>query len=56
MIEYLKGVRQEAKKIVFPEKEEVRKNTITVIAVCTVCAAFMWAISTVVIEGLKVIM
>jgi preprotein translocase SecE subunit len=56
MIEYLKGVRQEARKIVFPEKNEVKRNTLIVLGVCTACAAFMWAISSLVIEGLKVIM
>lgn len=56
MLEYLKGVRQEARKIVFPEKDEVKKNTITVIGVCITCALFMWAVSSLVIEGLKVIM
>jgi preprotein translocase SecE subunit len=56
MLEYLKGVRQEAAKIVFPEKEEVRKNTLIVLAICTVSALGMWGVSTLVIEGLKVIM
>lgn len=56
MLEYLKGVRQEAKKIVFPEKEEVRRNTLIVLGVCIACATFMWAVSSLVIEGLKVVM
>lgn len=56
MLEYIKGVRQEAKKIVFPEWDEVKKNTLIVIGVCTACALVMWAISSLVIEGLKVVM
>lgn len=56
MIEYLKGVRQEARKVVFPEFDEVKKNTLIVLGVCAACALFMWGVSTLIIEGLKVIM
>lgn len=50
LIEYLKGVRKEAKKIIFPTKDEVKKNTLVTIAVCAGCAVLLWGVSEIVIK------
>ena len=55
MIEYFKSVRKEAGKIVFPTKEELKKNTITTLAVCTGAALFLWGISELVIKVIQVV-
>ena len=56
MIEYHKGVKKEAEKIVFPEKKEVKRNTIIVFGVCTFAAIYLWGITSLVIEALKAVM
>ena len=45
-IAYLRGVRQELKKVVWPTKEELASNTVIVFAVCIFFALAFWAIDT----------
>ena len=56
MFNYLKGVKKEIKKTVFPTTEEVKRNTLIVIAFCSVISLVMWGITTTILEGLKVIL
>lgn len=56
MFETIKGVRSEAKKIVFPTFDEVKKNTAVVIGVCTAAALLLWGVSELIIIGLKVVL
>ena len=56
MLEYIKGVRKEASKIIFPDKEDIKRKTLIVFAVCGASALFLWGISELVIEGLKVVL
>jgi len=55
MFKYLKEVRKEAGKIIFPTKEELKKNTITTLVVCTGAAVFLWGISELVIKVIQVV-
>ena len=43
---YLRGVRQELKKVVWPTREELTSNTIIVFAVCIFFALAFWLIDT----------
>ena len=43
---YLRGVRQELKKVVWPTREELTSNTIVVFAVCIFFAVAFWLIDT----------
>lgn len=54
MWEFIKGVRKEATKVVFPTWDEVKKNTLIVVAVCAASALVLWGVSELIIEGLKV--
>lgn len=53
MIEYIKGVRKEAGKVIFPDSEEVRKKTAIVIGVCGACALLLWGMSELVLLALR---
>lgn len=53
MLEYIKGVRKEAGKIVFPTAEEVRRNALIVIGVCAASALVLWGISEAILFVLK---
>lgn len=44
--DYLKGVKLEMKKVVWPTKKELSAYTITVIATCLVFGLAFWAIDT----------
>ena len=55
MIEYIKNVRAEAKKVIFPEKNEVKNSTITTIAVCTAAALLLWGASELVIKLISLV-
>lgn len=51
--EYLKGVRLEMKKVVWPTKKEMISYTVVVIATCAVFALGFWLIDTGVLAALK---
>jgi preprotein translocase subunit SecE len=44
--EYLKGVRSEFKKVVWPTKKETYKYTGVVLVVCAFFALFFWLLDT----------
>ena len=44
MLEFIKGVRKEAKKITFPEMDEVKKYALVVIGICAVTAVLLWGV------------
>ena len=46
LIAYLKGVRQELKKVVWPTREELGTSTVVVIVTCAFFALAFWAIDT----------
>jgi len=43
---YLRGVRQELKKVVWPTRNELGANTVVVFAVCAFFALAFWLIDT----------
>lgn len=49
-IEYIKGVKAEARKIIFPEPKEVRNDTLIVLGVCVSSALGLWAVSELIIK------
>lgn len=51
--EYLKGVRVEMKKVVWPTKKETASYTTVVILTCAVFALGFWLIDTGVLAALK---
>ncbi len=53
MFEYLKGVRQEMKKVVWPTKEELGTNTVVVLVTCAFFAVAFWLIDTGFLAALK---
>ncbi|MBQ0005636.1 MAG: preprotein translocase subunit SecE [Clostridiales bacterium] len=53
MFEYLKGVRQEFKKVVWPTREELGTNTVVVLATCAFFALAFWLIDTGFLAALK---
>ena len=50
---FLRGVRQELKKVVWPTKEELTTDTIVVIACCAFFALMFWLIDTGFLAALK---
>lgn len=44
--EYLKGVKAELKKVVWPTRKETLKLTAIVIVVCALFALFFWLVDT----------
>ena len=54
--EYLRGVRTELKKVVWPTRKEVVSYTAVVIAVCAAFALLFWVIDTGVLAALKAIL
>ncbi|MBR0373149.1 MAG: preprotein translocase subunit SecE [Mogibacterium sp.] len=46
LLAYLRGVRQELKKVVWPTREELTSNTVIVFAVCIFFALAFWLIDT----------
>lgn len=53
MFEYLKGVRQELKKVVWPTREELGTNTAVVLITCVFFAVAFWLIDTGFLAALK---
>lgn len=54
--EYLRGVRTEMKKVVWPTRKEVVSYTAVVIAVCAGFALVFWLIDTGVLAALKAVL
>lgn len=54
--EYLKGVKVEMKKVVWPTKKEVGAYTAVVIATCAIFALGFWLIDTGVLAALKAVL
>ena len=54
--EYLKGVRLEMKKVVWPTKKELVSYTGIVIATCAIFALGFWLIDTGVLAALKAVL
>ena len=54
--EYLKGVRVEMKKVVWPTKKETASYTTVVILTCAVFALGFWLIDTGVLAALKAVL
>ena len=44
--EYLKGVKAELKKVVWPTRKEAAKLTLIVFIVCAIFALFFWLVDT----------
>lgn len=55
MFEFFKSVRKEAEKIIFPEKEELTRNSAVTIAFCAASAVFLWGVSEIVIKLISLI-
>ncbi|MGN0673214.1 MAG: preprotein translocase subunit SecE [Anaerovoracaceae bacterium] len=53
LIGYLKGVRQETGKVVWPTREELTTDTAVVLATCAFFALAFWLIDTGFIAALK---
>ena len=54
--EYLKGVRVEMKKVVWPTKKEVASYTGVVIVTCAIFALGFWLIDTGVLAALRAVL
>ena len=54
--EYLRGVRTEMKKVVWPTRQEVVSYTAVVIAVCCAFALMFWLIDTGVLAALRAVL
>lgn len=52
-INYLKGVRQETKKVVWPTREELTADAVAVFATCAFFALAFWLIDTGFLAALK---
>jgi preprotein translocase subunit SecE len=55
-MEYLKGVRQEMKKVVWPTKKELGSFAAVVVATCAVFALGFWLIDTGVLAALRAVL
>jgi preprotein translocase subunit SecE len=53
IIEYLKGVRLEMKKVVWPTKKELGSYTIVVVGVCAFFSIMFWAVDSGFLMALK---
>ncbi len=51
--EYMKGVRLEMRKVIWPTKKELINFTVVVLVVCAFFAVGFWAIDSAVLAGLK---
>ena len=51
--EYIKGVRKELSKVVWPTRKELATYTVVVLATCAVFALGFWLIDTGVIAALR---
>lgn len=52
-MEYLRNVKMEFSKVVWPGKEELGTDTVTVIIICAAFAVLFWAADTGVLAGLR---
>ena len=50
---YLKGVRKELGKVIWPTRKELGAYTVVVLATCAVCALGFWLIDMGVLTALK---
>ena len=55
-MEYSQSVRREFSKVVWPGKDELGTDTVTVIIICAAFAALFWAADTGVLAGLRSIL
>ena len=46
IIEFLKGVKAEAKRITWPDKAELKKGTMAVIVILIIVTIFLWICET----------
>lgn len=53
LINYLKGVRQESRKVVWPTREQLTTDTIVVFATCAFFAVAFWLIDSGFLAALK---
>ena len=53
LFNYLKGVRQELKKVVWPTKDELVKSTVVVLVTCAFFSLAFWLIDTGFLAALK---
>ena len=53
IIQYIRGVKQEIAKVVFPDREEMKNSTIIVFAVCIAFALLFWGINSGMLALLK---
>lgn len=53
LFEYLKGVNSELKKVVWPTRDELIRDTIIVFGVCAIFALGFWLVDTGFLAGLK---
>ena len=53
--EYLRGVRTEMKKVVWPTRQELGSYTAVVLAVCAAFALLFWGVDSAVLAGIKAI-
>ena len=53
---YLRGVRKELSKVVWPTRQELGAYTMVVLATCTICALAFWLIDLGVLTALKQIL
>ncbi len=51
--EYMKGVKLEMKKVIWPTKKELVNFTVVVLAVCAFFAIGFWAVDSAVLAGLR---
>lgn len=52
-MEYLRNVKREFSKVVWPKREELGTDTVTVIIICAAFAAMFWAADTGILAGLR---
>ena len=50
MFKLVKEVKKEAEKVVYPTKDELKRNTIVTIVFCTAAAVFLWGVSEIIIK------
>ena len=56
IIKYIGDVKREVSKVVFPDREEMKKSTLIVFAVCIVFALMFWGINSGMLALLKEVM
>jgi len=56
IIKYIGDVKREVSKVVFPDREEMKKSTLIVFAVCIAFALMFWGINSGMLALLKEVM